>query len=278
MGWFHKDLELELDEIVRFMAKKLPPVPQNWEWFKNKRSELHELDQRDVQLMRKLRELHGRHLDNPQLASTIFEKARRLHRYLSILLSQQLPNIQTLKLVTSLTEEIVRLYEQEASYTNAYERFIVSTPYAYRFLHRTNRAIVGKIMEEGLGQFPGGIQQSLHVLESTTTYAPENLEKAREQFQKRHRDDNVVVIIEVPRSIADDAKKRVTQKLIAEAKGGIMGIAVSERWNFVQDPIISYRPYGPGSLMLKPEYVLGYIDREDNSVHLNPKYKLAHSW
>ena len=177
----------------------------------------------------------------------------------------------------NIINEIKKLYQQEANTEASYERLIVSTPYAYRLSHRTNKGSAEMIMKRGFGSFDFYQRQGpLVTLTGTADLLSEHTEQAIHQIGQRHRGNDVVVIIEIPKAIMQKAQERIKERLASEkASGGIplLGLAGTDRWN-IEDPLLVYYPDGTkNSQSLKPEYILGYAELAMKRIHMNPKYK-----
>jgi hypothetical protein len=252
MGLFHKDLRKELELIIASLKRNTVRMPADWQWVKRRKHELHDIEKEDLQLMAYIRQLHAKHLDNPKLSHLLFIKARQLHEYIRQLFEQQgqldPKKFKTeIALVNAVVKEIGAIYDKEVAYEKAYERFVVSTPNFIRFLHRTALDTVGNIMELGL--------VCGNNLLSTSTIQPVDMDSARKSYEMRHKGDQAVIIIEIPRNLWALARKR-------QGSG-----------HEAMDNSIGYMHPKARDFAIKPQFIVGFIDRRDNRVHISPRYK-----
>jgi hypothetical protein len=132
-----------------------------------------------------------------------------------------------------------------------YEDYIVSTPKCWRVIHRTSVNLAEAIMKNGLVSLG---------LDTTATLQDKDIKKAKHSFEESHKGNDAVVIIQ----ISADLFSAIMKKLEAEEGGKI-------RWNEIfEDPLIADFKKG---FVIKPEFILGYVNKRDNSIHFNPKFK-----
>lgn len=135
---------------------------------------------------------------------------------------------------------------------NLYEKFIVSNSEVQRFLHRTDMRLTEAIMKTGFSFKP--------VFSGTASSQPTDFRTAKQYFENGSKYGDAAIVIEIPRWLYLDARKKANEEAVADGRVK----AESDEW--VHDERISH------NFVLKPEFIVGYIDRNDNSVHFNPKY------
>lgn len=134
-----------------------------------------------------------------------------------------------------------------------YKDVIVSNQEFTRFIHRTKLLSVHKIMATGLCMGNPDIY-------STATYQSRDLVKAIESYQRSHYNNNAVIVIEFPLNDWESSKKS------------------NGRDNLLTDDCeFAYSIFNTNKIkdlevIIKPSFILGYIDIRDNSVHLNPSH------
>ncbi len=132
-----------------------------------------------------------------------------------------------------------------------YEDYIVSTSKYLRVIHRTSVLCVEGIMNNGL---------KFNELFLTATLQSKNMPEAKARFDESHKGNDAVIIIQVSVGLFE----QIMKKLREEESGKVS-------WSDVfNDEKISYLR---GSFFIRPEFILGYVDKRDNSIHFNPKFK-----
>ncbi len=123
-----------------------------------------------------------------------------------------------------------------------YKDYIVSDKDHCTFLHRTFRDCVPSILEKGL--------QSGTDIRSSTTWQPQELEKAIGIYDQGRDYGNSVIVIKIPRQLWESVR------LDPEYRG-----------DEVMHPSIGYFSDSL-KFTVKPEFVKAWIDRDTNEVHL----------
>jgi hypothetical protein len=122
-----------------------------------------------------------------------------------------------------------------------YQNYIVSTEELNTFLHRTSKTLVDKILKEGLTT-NGNIK-------TTATLQPKNLEVAINYYLNGKDHGGACVVIQIPKKTWDSAR------------------SCGYRDDEVMSPAIGFLDMKNHGFTVKPEYVVGWIDRETNTFY-----------
>lgn len=120
-------------------------------------------------------------------------------------------------------------------------QYLVSTKDYVVYLHRTSYSAAKQICDTGFAT--GGF------IGSTATSTSDEIDLAIRIYQQRHKDDDAVVIIRVPRGIDPDDSRLVPTESVYSSDG-----------KKSSTPVIS------------PSWVYGYILREDTTLETNPHF------
>ena len=138
-----------------------------------------------------------------------------------------------------------------------YEDFIVSTNDVVRFIHKTRIELAEDIMKKG---FKFGFH-----LPSTATMCSKDLTNAKQNFLKKHQSSNVAILLEFPY----DLWMKIRQELRDEGDYQT-NPSEDDRFSTVIKNKSESDEYAGFERIIKPQFIMGYIDLRDNSVHLNP--------
>ena len=122
-----------------------------------------------------------------------------------------------------------------------YHKYIVSTEEVNTFLHRTSKTLVDKILQEGLTT-NGNIK-------TTATLQPKNLDVAINYYLNGKDHGDACVVIQIPKRLWDSARSS------------------GYRDDEIMSPSIGFLDVKNHGFTVKPEYVIGWIDRETNTVY-----------
>lgn len=123
-----------------------------------------------------------------------------------------------------------------------YEKYIVSTEEACTFLHRTSSDLIKKIIDKGLLCKTADIR-------GTATYQPENLNEARNLYNRGQIQGDYTIVIQIPKQLWEEARKENPGEETLDEKIGYLS---TEELGF----------------FIKPEFVKAYIDRKTNQITL----------
>jgi len=102
MGWFRKKLNDEVNDLIKKLGVSKKFLSEEWTWKDPKLKGLHQLEEIDLEIIRKIRKLHRLVKDNPKIYERIM--------LLSTELKKDLDNMIKLKnLSTSLSKEKLSL-------------------------------------------------------------------------------------------------------------------------------------------------------------------------
>jgi len=108
MGWFRKRLNDEVNDLIKKLGVSKKFLSEEWTWKDPKLKGLHQLEEIDLEIIRKIRKLHRLVKDNPKIYERIM--------LLSTELKKDLDNLIKLKnLSTSLSKEKLSLAKKIVS-------------------------------------------------------------------------------------------------------------------------------------------------------------------
>lgn len=115
--WFNEDLQNQISVLINSIENDEFSLPDNWQWTKQIKHKLEDIEDKDIVLIKKLQELHDKGLDIPELSLIIITKAKQLRTFISLLESQkgldQKTQKEELKRLKIFTKEIDILFQQE---------------------------------------------------------------------------------------------------------------------------------------------------------------------
>lgn len=123
-----------------------------------------------------------------------------------------------------------------------YQKYIVSTPQHCTFLHRCSPESLETILQEGI--------VSGSELQSTTTFQPQTYTEAERYYENGKGYGSTAAVIQIPRMLWNAARTK--------AKGD--EVATKE---------IGYFHPTKRDFTVRPEFIIGYIDRETNIYYPN---------
>ncbi|MDO8556220.1 MAG: hypothetical protein Q7R96_03540 [Nanoarchaeota archaeon] len=130
--------------------------------------------------------------------------------------------------------------------TKTYQEHITSTDEHQVWLHRTHKRNIESILKHGLS-FLGD-------LEGTATLQPRNLKTAEGLYANTHNQSDAVVVIKIP--------KQLLSKYQTEGEKG--------RGDYWDDQDLTYFHPERRAVMLQPQHIHGWIDKDTDIYHPNP--------
>jgi hypothetical protein len=129
-----------------------------------------------------------------------------------------------------------------------YEKHIISTPEHQVWLHKTHSSNIESILKQGL-YFGAGD------LSSTATIQPREQKNAENSYQQTHKGSNAVIVIKIPKKIANK------YYWIEDDKKG------PGHSGYETDRETTYFDRG---FYIQRQHIHGWIDKETNEYHENP--------
>lgn len=117
MGWFRKKLNEEVNDLIKKLGTSKEFLSEEWFWRDQKLKGLHQLEELDLDIIRKIRKLHRLVKDNPQIYDRIMLLSSQLKEDLNTLiqlknLSSHLPK-EKLSLAKEIVSELQILLKEE---------------------------------------------------------------------------------------------------------------------------------------------------------------------
>ncbi len=117
MGWFRKKLNEEVNDIIREIDTSKEFLSEEWIWRDQKLKGLHQLEELDLEIIRKIRKLHRLVKDNPNIYNRILLLSSKLKEDLENLiklrnLSTNIPK-EKLSLAKDIVSELQILLKEE---------------------------------------------------------------------------------------------------------------------------------------------------------------------
>ena len=113
MSWFRKKLNEEVSGLIDRLDEQKKSLDRNWEWRDKKLKELRELEETDLEIIRKVRALHRMIKDNPRIYERIIFLAEDLKKELEALIKTAGRPEQKISLAKDIAEELEKLLKKE---------------------------------------------------------------------------------------------------------------------------------------------------------------------
>lgn len=206
-----------------------------------------EITRDDLVSVQALRWFHNKHIDNADVATALFYKARIIYAKIKELRSSGAQiSLEQAQILREIESEIRALFERELSRKDVLDRVMVSTPHLVRFIYRTQIKSAQQIISKGISLGKDG-----HIRDVNFTIQPEDLSKAKTYFDLTHKGADAIVICEYPKATWDWLKEH---HISEEAKDEGFTNLIN------------------GDYVVKSQNILGYFDRNTNKFVFNPNY------
>lgn len=118
MGIFHKQLDEQINSLILELKKGSMQIPENWHWLDYKtKTELKIIEHIDLEIVKKLNQLHEQGKDLPELSSNILQLSSELLKHLeSIRKGKKLDELSNeSNLIHKIVNEISQIFSREFS-------------------------------------------------------------------------------------------------------------------------------------------------------------------
>lgn len=145
MGIFHRNLDNEINSLINILNKSSVQIPNNWHWLDYKtKKELLNLEEIDLNIMKKLNQLHKQGRDIPLLNSKILQLCTELLEHIEAIKKLKRNNqlSDETKIIYSITSEINQIFSRELSLMHHESKKLV---YENKLIHKIKKKIIDRL-------------------------------------------------------------------------------------------------------------------------------------